>query len=259
MKKLFVMITIMVIATVLSSGCSVSAIDLNPPATRDYRQDMREFVQGISAYAKGFNPKFIIIPQNGHELLTKNGEETGMPALRYVKAIEGIGREGLFYGYKRDNVATPKSEQNYMIAFMDIAKNNGIRVLVTDYCSTRSFVGNSYSQNAARGYVSFAANHRELDNSRTYTEYPYSINELDVTSLTEAKNFLYLINPGSFPDKDAFLNAMGKTDYDVVIIDLFYNRTALTASEVASLRTKVNGGSRLVIAYRSIGEAENYR
>jgi len=68
-----------------------------------------------------------------------------------------------------------------------------------------------------------------------------------------------LINPGSFPDKDAFLNAMGKTDYDVVIIDLFYNRTALTASEVASLRTKVNGESRLVIAYMSIGDAEDYR
>ena len=44
-----------------------------------------------------------------------------------------------------------------------------------------------------------------------------------------------------------------------IIIDLFYDDVALTASEVVSLKVKANGGSRLVIAYMSIGEAEDYR
>ncbi len=122
----------------------------NSENSLEYRQDMRDFVQGISSYAKGINSNFIVIPQNGHELLTENGEETGTPAVTYVEAIDGVGREDLFYGYDDDNVATPASERNYMIAFMDIAEDNGVEVLVTDYCWNGSFMDDSYSQNNAK-------------------------------------------------------------------------------------------------------------
>ncbi len=226
---------------------------------RDYRQDMRDFVQGISAYAKGINSNFIIIPQNGHELLIENGEENGIPAVAYLEAIDGVGREDLFYGYDDDDVATPISERGHMISFMDIAETNGIEVLVTDYCWTQSFVDHSYEQNAARGYISFAADHRALDNIPAYPIDPYNVHTSDITSLTEAKNFLYLIDPGSFPNKDRFLSIVRETDYDIGIIDLFYDDIALTTEEVSSLKIKANGGSRLVIAYMSIGEAEDYR
>lgn len=258
MKRLLV-VTALVIITVLMLGCVNYDTDREPATERNYRQDMRDFVQGISAYAKGIKPNFIIIPQNGHELLTENGEPTGPLSQAYLEAIDGVGRENLFYGYDDDNVATLESARNYMIAFMDIAENNSIEVLVTDYCWIQSFVDDSYEQNAARGYISFAAEHRELDNIPPYPENPYNVNDFNVTSLTEAKNFLYLINPKSFPNKDAFLDAVMETNYDIVIIDLFYSDIALTANEVASLKIKANEGSRLVIAYMSIGEAEDYR
>lgn len=227
--------------------------------TRNYRQDMRNLVQDISTYARGIKPSFIIIPQNGHELLTETGEPNGPLSRAYLDAIDGIGREDLFYGYTNDNIATPVSERNDIIAFMDVAENNGIEVLVTDYCSTQSFVDDSYAQNAAKGYVSFAADHRELDNIPAYPESTYNVNNFNVTSLAESKNFLYIINPSSFTSKDAFLGAIKKTNYDVIIIDLFYDDVALVASEIASLRNKANGGSRLIMAYMSIGEAEDYR
>jgi hypothetical protein len=35
----------------------------------DYRKEMREFVKGISCYAKNFDQSFIVIPQNGQMLL----------------------------------------------------------------------------------------------------------------------------------------------------------------------------------------------
>ncbi|MEA1904575.1 MAG: endo alpha-1,4 polygalactosaminidase, partial [Candidatus Hadarchaeota archaeon] len=225
----------------------------------DYRQEMRDFVQGISAYAKGSNPNFIVIPQNGHELLTESGEETGVPAVTYLNAIDGVGREDLFYGYYDDDVATPISKRDHMLSFMDIAENSGIEVLVTDYCSTRSFVNDSYYRSAARGYISFAAEHQELDSIPEYPANPYNVNASNVNSLTEAKNFLYLINPSSFLNKDAYFDAIKGTNYDIIIIDLFYNDVVLIASEVTSLRVKANGGARLIIAYMSIGEAEDYR
>jgi cysteinyl-tRNA synthetase len=70
---------------------------------------------------------------------------------------------------------------------------------------------------------------------------------------------LYLINPGLYSDKESFLNAVRDIDYDVVIIDLFFDGSdELSFTDIFSLKTK-SEGSRLVIAYMSIGEAEDYR
>lgn len=259
MKNLFATIAVLAVTTFLRLGCSDNSTDNEPNTERNYRQDMRDFVQDISSYAKGNKSNFVVIPQNGQELVTENGEETGPPAVAYLTAIDGVGREDLFYGYIFDNTSTPASERDYMISFLNIAENNDVEVLVTDYCSTQSFVDDSYVQNATRGYISFAADHRELDNVPAYPASPYNVNVSNVTSLSEAKNFLYMIDPGSFPNKDAFLQAIIETNYDMVIIDLFYDNIALTTSEVASLKSKTNGGSRLIIAYMSIGEAEDYR
>jgi len=97
------------------------------------------------------------------------------------------------------------------------------------------------------------------DTADSIITFYYNVNDSNVTSLAEAKNFLYLINPGLFPDRRAFLNAIRETDYDIIFVDLFIDDVTLTASEVASLKIKANGGSRLIIAYMSIGEAEDYR
>jgi len=45
---------------------------------------------------------FILIPQNGQEILTMDGESTGTPATNYINAINGVGREDLFYGYSTE-------------------------------------------------------------------------------------------------------------------------------------------------------------
>jgi cysteinyl-tRNA synthetase len=93
----------------------------------------------------------------------------------------------------------------------------------------------------------------------TYPSTPYGVNTDNITTLADAKNFLYIINPEEFSTKDLFKNAIIATDYDVVLVDLFFNDQELTASDIASLKTKNGGGTRLVIAYMSIGEAEDYR
>ncbi|MFQ6105260.1 MAG: endo alpha-1,4 polygalactosaminidase [Candidatus Glassbacteria bacterium] len=220
---------------------------------------MRDFVGEIGDYARSFDPSFIIIPQNGQELITGNGEEDGSPVISYLDAIDGVGREDLFYGYDGDNIPTPTFDRDYMISFLDIAEDNHVEVLVIDYCWTQSYVDDSYSQNSARGYISFAADHRELDNIPSYPEAPYKANSSDISSLSSAQNFLYLINPGQFSDRGSFLSALEGTDFDLLIIDLFFNGQELTSTDVAALKRKDNGAARLVIAYMSIGEAEDYR
>lgn len=224
----------------------------------DFRQEMREFVQGLSTYAKNINPDFLIVPQNGQEILTTNSDPDGPLATDYINAIDAVGREDLFYGYTGDDKSTPAADRDFLISFCDIAKDNGKLVLVTDYCSTHSKMDDSYQQNEAKGYVSFAADHRELDNVPAYPATIHNVNDNDITSVSDVKNFLYLINP-EFSTKQQFIEAVKATDYDLVLIDLYFNDQMLTAADVESLKEKANGRSRLVICYMSIGEAEDYR
>jgi len=60
-------------------------------ATTEYKQKMRDFVQDISHYARSVKNNFIIIPQNGQELITLNGEENGPASIDYLKAISAVG------------------------------------------------------------------------------------------------------------------------------------------------------------------------
>ena len=256
-KSIYLIITITLFFGVLNCDKG-STTDLEE--TKNYREEMRNFVIEISNYAESIKPDFIIIPQNGHELLTINSEDTGNIAVEYMSAIDGIGREDLFYGYDEDNVLTPTNAKNEMILFMDIAEGNNVEVLVTDYCSTPPFMDDSYSKSEERHYISFAANDRELKNIPSYPEKPNNVNDSNITKLSEAKNFLYIINPDGFTDKTSFFNTIKQTNYDLIIMDLYdINSDKLSSADIISLKTKANGGSRLVIAYMSIGEAENYR
>jgi cysteinyl-tRNA synthetase len=226
----------------------------------DYRMGMREFVQAISAYARIYDHDFIVIPQNGQELLTDNGEVTGNIVDEYIAAIDGVGREDLWYGYEQDNEPTPAAERLYMIGYLDLVGVYGIEVLAIDYCWTDSLVDDSYYKNEAKGYISFAAHRRELDSIPQYPLEPYNMNNDDIADLTHARNFLYLINPCLYNSKQEFLDDCASTAYDLLIIDLFAGSgEQLTSTDIAGLTTKSNGGQRLVIAYMSIGEAEDYR
>lgn len=232
------------------------------PSNVDFRQEMRNFVQDISTYSRAQYPGFIVIPQNGQELLTSNGEAGGTLQTAYISAISGVGREELFYGYdNHDDMPTPAADRDNWLSLCTIAKNNGLRVLTTDYCYTNSKVQDSYLRNFQQGFISFAATHRELDNIPGGT--PYNENNLNILSLNDAKNFLYLINTQAFTTKQQFITAVSASNYDAVIMDAFFqegNSTNIwTVSEINQLKTKANGAKRLVIAYMSIGEAEDYR
>lgn len=230
------------------------------PSGIDYKQEMRDFVIGISEYAKTSNANFFIIPQNGIELVTNNGEENGDLNTSYLAAIDGNGQEDLFYGYVNDNQPTPANENSWLQIFLNKSQNAGNTILVTDYCSTHAYMDDSYDQNNAAGYVSFAANERELKNIPNYPDPIYEENNDQITTLSEVKNFLYLINPENFNSKPDFINAVTSTNYDLLIMDLFFNDgSEFTTSEIGELKNKANGGKRLVISYMSIGEAENYR
>ncbi|CAN1574480.1 Glycoside-hydrolase family GH114, TIM-barrel domain containing protein [Flavobacteriaceae bacterium] len=229
-----------------------------PDSVSNAKQKMRDFVIEISQYAKAKNSNFNIIPQNGIELVSNDGESTTVSNNAYLNAIDANGQEDLLYGYDNDDQATPVTTTLYLKDFLNLSKNTNKKILVIDYCSTVSKMNSSYFENNKSGYVSFAADHRELNNIPTTSI--YLENNAVITAMSQVKNFLYLINPEKYTTKTAFINAVTATNYDLVIMDLYFNDgTPFTKAEISALKNKANGGKRLVVSYMSIGEAENYR
>ena len=227
----------------------------------NYRKAMRDFVINISQTARKINPSFIVIPQNGQNVAWDD-DDNPKPKADFFAAIKGCGREDAFYGMDEnydiaDGKATPKNLSDEIQELCDVYVQNGLTVLSTDYTKDdKTIIEDSFSKNKSKGYISFAATSRNLDVIPQYE--PYGKNSSDIKKLSDAKNFLYLINP-DFSSKDEFINNVSQTDYDIVLIDLFYNEKELSSSDIQKLKTKKNGGKRLVICYMSIGEAEDYR
>jgi len=257
--KIIILAIFVLMTTLLALGCSQNNVIPSSDNVIDYRKKMRNFVIDLSAYAKSYMGNFIIIPQNGQELVTNNGEENGTLQTVYLHAINATGREDLFYGYYNNDEETPDEDKQYLLNLCLLCEQNNVKVLVTDYCSTHSKIDNSYQLNEQNGFISFAADERNLNNIPNYPATPYNENSDDIAQIWQAKNFLYLINSENYATRQDFINAVSATNYDVIIMDLFHNETAYTANEIELLKTKQNGGKRLVISYMSIGEAEDYR
>lgn len=246
----FVRIIILLSITALAVSC-------HKDKNIDYRQEMRNFVVAISEKAKSQTPNFQIIPQNGVELICTDGTSKGQFASEYISAIDGQGQEDLFFGYTSDNKPTPKSTTDYLKSYLSRLTENGKVVLTTDYCSSAENIATSQQKNQSAGFISFQATSRNLD---IIPETPIqNENSDEITNLGQVRNFLYLINPENFSTKQEFIEGVCATNYDLLIMDLFLDDDEFSTDEIERLRHKANGGKRLVIAYMSIGEAEDYR
>jgi len=258
-------LAILVVSTTLGRASGPQEEDAwsEPKDPIVYKQRMRDLVIALSRHARAYDPGFILIPQNGNELLTVDGKLSASPALDYIRAIDGIGREDLFYGYTADNRETPPEAIRYMLPYLGLALENGLTVMVIDYCWQRPKIDESYRRNREERFISFAAPRRNLTVIPAYPDPVFAEHPGDVRSLADARNFLFLINPEAFADKERFLSALRRTDYDLIVIDAFVDGSRgpewLEAEDIESLKRKAGGGRRLVICYLSIGEAEDYR
>ncbi|MFQ5620059.1 MAG: hypothetical protein ACE5FR_13935 [Rhodospirillales bacterium] len=236
---------------------------------RDYREEMRRFIQAIGAFARRNRRDFLIIPQNGLELLTKVDaidSTKRAPARTYMRSIDGVLQEALYFGDADFgdpdfDKPTPAERQEKLLKLTDLARTNGLRVLVMDYGRKAKTVNGSHRRNAARGYVPFVAHARaqELGSLPRYPRRPFHENGASVLSLKTVRNFLYLRNSAPFGRQEEFTMTLRGTNFDLVVVDVFHGRTPLTKRAVEGLKYKKTGARRLVLAYMDIGSAARYR
>lgn len=219
--------------------------------TKNAAAKMQELVIEISNYSKSINPDFIIIPQNGIELGYIDANPDNNLMLEYLAAIDGIAVEELFYN------KTQITDQ-YRINILRQLKNHVKKIIVSEYISNQEQISDAVGKNAAEGFTCFI----RTENNYFYNQIPNFIhneNSDNIYDLSDIKNFLYLINSENFSTKNEMIDALKNTNYDLLLIDLFFGDDMFTVDEITQLKTKKNGGKRLVISYINIGAAENYR
>lgn len=216
----------------------------------DYRAAMVSFVKAIAERGRTTaGADFGIFPQNG-QALTAGAD--------YLAVMTGSGNEEVFYGYDGDDVMTPPEVTAELTGYMDPQVTAGKLVMVCDYCTTPAKVDDSYDKCAAHGYIGYVAV-RDLDEIVDNGHVPTAADSHDCQTWSDVEHYLYIIDTSKFASAEAFVNAVDGTYYDLVIIDAFYEDSQLTTEQINRLKTKPDGKRRRVLAYMSIGEAEDYR
>lgn len=211
---------------------------------------MQEFVINTSKYARSIKPGFIIVPQNGAELaFNKLNPDAGFNTA-YMDAIDGFGIEELFFNGKS------KVDQ-YRLQMLRQLKAKK-KIMVSEFITQEDATNSIIQKNKDEDFISFIRN----ANNEGYRDIPTAItneNTNDIAKLCDAKNYLYLINSSNYKTRFYYLKAIAETNFDVVIMDLFFHTKPFTPEEIKQLQTKANGGKRLVLCYLNIGSAENFR
>ena len=227
----------------------------------EYPEEMQQFVVDISTYAKSFSPYFIIIPQNGAELVFNGTGRSEGYHEAYINAIDGIGIEELFYNDRGKRI----NDKERLLTLKKIKKDHAdIQIMVSDFVKNNSALEESLRLNTEEN--SFIAFPRL--NNYDYMEIPSGPitgeNNFAINKLSDARNYLYLISPDKFDNKQDMITKIKATNYDVVIIDMFFikddNPTEIfTKADINDINKKPNGEKRLVISYISIGSLEKFR
>lgn len=111
----------------------IDAYDEADP-TLDRRARMRAmiaFVGALADYARAKKPGFLIVAQNGEELLAEGA---------YRSVIDGLGKEDLFFGVDGDNTVNGLADVRASIRYLNMLKDEGKPVLLVEYVSRPELV-----------------------------------------------------------------------------------------------------------------------
>lgn len=119
----------------------------NPETGRSYRADMMAWVQRLAQYARQRKPGFLVIPQNGEDLLVDAG---------YRASIDGIGIEDLFTDGDKQQ---PKNHSADNLALLRLLQPKP--VLLTEY-PTQPKLQQQVRQRASQAGLIWLITDREL-------------------------------------------------------------------------------------------------
>lgn len=229
------------------------------PAQIDYKKAMINLLANINNYAKAHNKNFAVIGNGALALYQYPQEVSKEDGKRMIDTIGAVLLESTHYSWDTNSPErTPEEVSRDLLPYLVKARQNNIPILNIDYCISIDKIVKAYKYNKTSNFISFVTT-RELDSIPVFPIKLPDENTKDIRTLKQVRNFLALLNPSKFADKEQYLRSLQATNYDLLIIDLYFNDKVLSKEDISRLKIKKNGSKRLVYAYMSIGEAADYR
>jgi cysteinyl-tRNA synthetase len=118
-----------------------------------HKDDMVEFVARIAARAKAAKPDFIVVSQNGDQLIANR---------KFRTAIDAFAREDLLFGENADGVRNSASSIRESVARLKKLTAEGKPVFVVEYPRSEAQAKTAEREISRHGFVGLVAR-RELD------------------------------------------------------------------------------------------------
>ncbi|MBL6929611.1 MAG: endo alpha-1,4 polygalactosaminidase, partial [Rhodospirillales bacterium] len=183
------------------------------------------------------------------------------PARTYMRSINGIVQEGLFYGIPEIGKPTEEKRREQLLPLTRMAKKAGLKVLVMDFAKAPKTVDAARRLSAKEKFVFFGSPTRGADMTAipTFPRRPYGESAISVVSLKSISNFLVIRDSSGFGRVDEFALKMHENNFDLVVVDVFHKPgKPLSRQAVETLKFKKLGAKRLVFAYIDIASAASY-
>jgi len=108
--------------------------------------EMADFVVRLAAAARAKRPDFIVVPQNGEELLLRPS---------YLAAIDGIAKEDLFFGHPSEGAANPPAQITNSLNWLKPAGEAGLAVFVIEYLDAKGVMEAARDELESRGFIGY--------------------------------------------------------------------------------------------------------
>jgi cysteinyl-tRNA synthetase len=119
-------------------------------------EQMIVFVKALAAHARSLAPGFLIVPQNGEELL----EEAG-----YRAAVDAIAKEDLLFGAGRSKHPNSQQQTDEGVGYLKLMTRDRKPVFVVEYLDKPQDIASARTRIEAYGFIPHFAD-RKLDRMR---------------------------------------------------------------------------------------------
>ncbi len=149
--------------------------------------------------------------------------------------------------------------QRREIYAIDVMRTEGRTLMAVDFCASAAEAEAAFRAGARDKAPTFAKpGGDKLDEAPR--AHPAFENAAEVTTIATARNWLPILRSDRFGTKGEFIDAIAKTNYDVVVVDVAHRGADLLRfADIAKLRYKKLGPRRLVLAVMPVGRAFDWR
>jgi cysteinyl-tRNA synthetase len=125
-------------------------------ANANARADMIAFVRALAAHARSREPAFLIVPQNGEDLLAD---------ATYRATVDGAGKEDLLFGETRTGRANSPEDIKSKVALLKLLRKESKPVFAVEYLDAAAQIERARAELLGYGFVPYFAD-RALDKLR---------------------------------------------------------------------------------------------